>query len=461
MSTAPATSTNAWVHPFTSISDVEDAGPHVITKAKGVFLTDADGNEFLDSMAGLWCVNAGYGRQEIVDAIADQAAKLSFYHGFQSTATEPALALSARLAEMAPGSLNHVFFGNSGSDANDTNIKIIWYYNNLRGKPEKKKIIGRKKGYHGVTLGAGSLTGLARLHESYDLPISDRFLHVSTPHFYGEAPAGMTELEFSAQLAKELDERIEQEGPDTVAAFIAEPVMGAGGVLLPPEGYFDAIMPVLKAHEVLMIADEVICGFGRLGSPFGSVHYGFQPDIMTLAKAITCGYIPLGASVVSDEIFEVMRDAPGEGAMFQHGYTYSGHPIACAAAMASLDCMENDDWIGRAQTLGADFQKEMRSRFADHPLVGEVRGDGLIAGVELVANKETKTPFDAADGVGRRLHLLAKDEGLITRAMVDTMAFSPPLVITPNEIGMIFERFEVALGKLAVELRADGTWPKQ
>lgn len=460
MSTAQSSTTHSFLHPFTSVSGVEETGPHVITEAKGVFLKDVDGNEFLDSMAGLWCVNAGYGREEIVQAIDDQAAKLSFYHGFQSTATEPALALSARLAELAPGSLNHVFFGNSGSDANDTNIKIIWYYNNLRGKPEKKKIIGRNRGYHGVTIGAASLTGLGRLHECFDLPLPDRFVHVSTPHFYREAPEGMTEREFSAHLANELDERIQKEGPDTVAAFIAEPVMGAGGVVLPPEGYFDAIMPVLKEYEVLMIADEVICGFGRLGSPFGSVHYGFQPDLITVAKAITCGYIPLSASIVSDEIWEVMRDAPDKGTMFQHGFTYSGHPIACAAGMASLDCMEKDDWVGRARTLGAEFQAEMRERFVDHPLVGEVRGDGLICGIELVADKAKKTPFSPSEGVGVRLHKLAKAEGLITRAMVDTMAFSPPLVITREEIALIFERFERALGNLEKELRADGTWPK-
>ncbi len=461
MSTAHPTTTNAFFHPFSSVSDVLDTGPHVITEAKGVFLTDSDGNEFLDSMAGLWCVNAGYGRQEIVDAIAEQAAKLSFYHGFQGTATEPALELSARLAELAPGSLNHVFFGNGGSDANDTNIKIVWYYNNMRGKPAKKKIIGRERGYHGVTLGAGSLSGMTRLHDSFDLPISDRFLHVGSPHYYRDAPEGMTELEFSAYLANELDERIQQEGPDTVAAFIAEPVMGAGGVVTPPEGYFDAIMPVLKQHDVLMIADEVICGFGRLGSPFGSVHYGFQPDIITVAKAVTCGYVPLGASIISDAIWDVMRDGPDKGTMFQHGFTYSGHPIACAAGLASLDCMDKDDWLGRARELGAEFQAEMRSRYADHPLVGEVRGDGLIAGVELVADKATKTPFEPAQGVGRRLHLLAKAEGLITRAMVDTMAFSPPLVITREEIALIFERFERALGNLERELRAEGTWPSK
>jgi len=455
MSTAQSTSTYSYLHPFTSVSGVENTGPHVITKAKGVFLTDADGNEYLDAMAGLWCVNAGYGRQEIVDAISEQAGKLSFYHGFNSSATEPALALSARLAEMAPGSLNHVFFGNSGSDANDSTIKIVWYYNNLRGKPKKKKIIGRDRGYHGVTLGAASLTGLNRLHESFDVPLPDRFVHVSVPHYYREAPDGMTELEFSAQLAKELDTRIQAEGPETVGAFIAEPVMGAGGVILPPEGYFDAIMPVLKAHDVLMIADEVICGFGRLGSPFGSVHYDFQPDIMTVAKAITCGYVPLGASVISDAIFDVMREAP---AAFQHGFTYSGHPIACAAGMASLDCMEKDDWVGRAQTLGGEFQTELRRRYGDHPLVGNIRGDGLIAGVELMADKDTKTPFDPAAGVGPRLHLLAKAEGLVTRAMVDTMAFSPPMVITREEIEMIFERFDRALEKLVRELRADGTW---
>jgi L-2,4-diaminobutyrate transaminase len=447
-------STYAYLHPFTSVAGVHDSGPHVVTEAKGVFLKDADGNELLDAMAGLWCVNAGYGREEIVHAIAEQAAKLSFYHGFQSTANEPSLQLAARLAQLAPGSLNHVFFGNSGSDANDTNIKIIWYYNNLRGKPEKKKFIGRDRSYHGVTLGAGSLSGLTRLHEKFDLPLDDRFIHVTAPHHYREAPEGMSEREFSAHLAKELEERIHQEGPETIAAFIAEPVMGAGGVVTPPDGYFDAIVPILKAHDILFIADEVVCGFGRVGSLFGCVHYGFQPDIITVAKALTCGYVPLSASIISDEIWDVMLDA-GKSAMFQHGFTYSGHPVSCAAGLASMDCMEKDGWADRAKTLGGEFQAELRNRFANHPLVGEIRGEGLIAGVELVANKENKTPFAPTDGVGARLHQLAKKEGLITRAIADTMAFSPPLVITREEIELVLDRFMSAFDKLEQELRSE------
>jgi len=440
------------IHPFTPIAAQQDAGPHVMTEGRGIFIEDADGREYIDGMAGLWCVNAGYGREEIVDAIAGQARRLPYYHGFLSMATEPTIRAAKRLADLAPGRLNRVFFSNSGSEANDTSIKVAWYYNNLRGKCEKKKIIARKRAYHGVTLGAGSLSGLPRLHAGFDAPVSERFLHVSAPYPYRDAPAGASEEEYSALLAQELEDRIQAEGPDTVAAFIAEPVMGAGGVLVPPKGYFAAIAAVLRKYDVLLIADEVICGFGRLGAAFGSDYFGIAPDLMTVAKGLTSGYVPMSASILSDDVWQVLSDGSAEMGAFAHGFTYSGHPVAAAAALANLDLMEKDGWIENARETGAHMQQRLRESLGEHPLVGDVRGLGLVAGIELVANKETRARFDPKRQVGLRLHHLLQQEGLISRALGDTMALSPPLVITKAEVDEIIRRFARGLARLYDEL---------
>lgn len=327
------------LHPFTSVAGLAADGPLVMTEGKGTRLTDTSGKQYLDAFAGLWCVNVGYGREEIAEAVAEQIKRLAYYHSFLGMANEPSIRLADRLAKMTPAPLSRAFFGLTGSDGNDTQIKIIWYYNNQRGKPNKKKLIARRLGYHGVTVASGSLSGLANLHGGFDLPV-ERFLHVTTPHHYRFATAGMTEREFSQFLARELEDLIVREGPETVAAFFAEPVMGAGGVYVPPEGYFEAIVPVLRKYDVLLVADEVICGFGRLGTLFGSDRYGLHPDLMTVAKGLTSGYVPMSACLVSEAIWRVLHDASGQMGPFGHGFTYSAHPVAAAAAMANLDILE-------------------------------------------------------------------------------------------------------------------------
>jgi L-2,4-diaminobutyrate transaminase len=389
------------LHPFTSIADHLEHGPRVMVEGRGIRVKDSEGREYLDGMAGLWCVNVGYGRREIVDAARAQLERLPFYHSFASMANEPAIRLAERLLELAPGRMSRVFFGNSGSDANDTQVKLVWYYNNLRGRPEKKKIIARRRSYHGVTLGAASIT---------------------------------------------------------VAAFIAEPIMGAGGVLVPPAGYFEGVQAVLRKHDVLMIADEVICGFGRLGAMFGCDVYRIEPDLVTLAKGLTSGYVPMSACLISETIWDVLASESGAVGPFAHGYTYSGHPVAAAAALANLRLLERDDLVGNARSAGAYLQMSLRESFASHPLVGEVRGTGLIAAVELVADRERRTPFERALRVGPRLSATLLDHGLISRPLGDSLALSPALIIREEEIDELVERFRRGLESLAEELIVEGVW---
>lgn len=445
------------LHPFTSVQEHSDAGPHVITEGRGIRIRDRQGREYIDAMAGLWCVNVGYGRPEIVRAITEQSQKLSYYHSFMASGNEPSAHLAERLAAMAPGALNRVFFCNSGSEANDTHVKIVWLYNNLRGKPEKKKIISRHGAYHGVTVAAASMTGLPAVHAAFNLPL-DGFIHVGKPHYPREAPEGMSERAFSDFLANELDERIQAEGPATVAAFIAEPVMGAAGVIPPPEGYFEAVVPVLRKHDVLFIADEVITGFGRLGTMFGSDHFGLEPDLMTLAKGLTSGYVPMAACLVSEKIWDVLRQGSAEVRQFSHGFTYSGHPLAAAAALANLDIIENEGLVANAAKVGAYLQTRLAETFADHPLVGEIRGLGLVAGIELMADKKAKTPFDAELTIGRRLHTKLLEEGLVCRPVGNSLVFSPSLIVTQSDIDEIVDRFSRGLDRLTDELVKDGTW---
>ena len=338
------------LHPFTLLSDHQHNGPRVMLRASGTRITDHTGREYLDAFAGLWCVNVGYGRPEIAEAVAAQMRQLNYYHSFLGMANEPSIRLAGRLAELTPQPLERTFFGQSGSDANDTNVKLVWLYNYLRGQPRKRKLIARRGAYHGVTVVAASLSGLPNLHAGFDLPLPiECFYHVSTPNYYRFAKEGMTEIEFSASLAEELEQLILREGPESVAAFIAEPLMGAGGVYVPPAGYFEAIVPVLRKYEVLLIADEVICGFGRLGRWFGSDYYQLSPDIMTLAKGLTSAYMPLSASLISDAIWQVLRDSPTP---LGHGFTYSAHPCSAAAALANLEILESEQLIQRAERCG-------------------------------------------------------------------------------------------------------------
>ncbi|MDP6954094.1 MAG: aminotransferase [Alphaproteobacteria bacterium] len=445
------------LHPYTSIADHQESGSVVVAGGSGARVRDMEGREYLDAMGGLWCVNIGYGRQEMADTIAEQAGKLAYYHLFFAMAQEPAIRLADKVLSVMPEHMSKVFFCNSGSEANDTQVKIVWYYNNLRGKPEKRKFISRQGAYHGVTVAAASLTGLPPIHNSFNLPLPG-FLHTSSPHAFWNKPEGMSERDFSAKLAQDLDDLIEKEGPDTVAAFIAEPVMGAGGVIVPPEGYFEAIQPVLKKHDVLFIADEVICGFGRMGTWFGSNYFNLEPDMISIAKGLTSAYVPMSAAVISEKVWDVLKDGSPEIGPFAHGYTYGGHPIAAAAGLKTIEIMQREDLVGAAAKVAPVFQSRLREAFADHPLVGEVRGAGLLAAIELIKDKSAKTPFELASKVGPRLAAKLMDEGMINRGVVNSVCFSPPLVINEADVDEMVSKFERALGSLAKELAANGEW---
>ena len=443
------------LHPFTSIAEQQAHGANIVNSAEGIMVRGVDGREYIDAMAGLWCMNIGYGRPEMAEALAEQARKLCYYHSFINWGNEPVAELAARIAAMTPGDLNRVFFANSGSEANDTQVKLLWQYNNLLGRPKKKKFIARNGAYHGVTVASASLSGLPNLHGNFDVP-REGFLHVGKPHYYREAPADMSEAEFVQHLAKELEETIDREGADTIAAFFAEPIMGAGGVIVPPEGYFDAIVPILRANDILFVADEVVCGFGRLGKNFGSTYYGMEPDLMTVAKGLTSGYVPMSGVIVSDRIWEVFAEKSPEVGPFGHGYTYSHHPLAAAAGLANLAIIEKEGLIANAGATGAHFQKALRDAVEDHPLVGEVRGTALIAGVELVQDKASKKSFANGPAVAMRLHKLLLEEGLISRPIVNTMAFSPPLIVTPSDTDEIVARFTRGLERLTTALESEG-----
>ena len=445
------------LHPYTSIAEHLDHGPIVITEGHAARVTDNNGRDYLDAMGGLWCVNIGYGRQEMVEAITEQARKISYYHLFFSMANEPAIRLADKVLELAPDHMSKVFFCNSGSEANDTQVKIAWYYNNLRGKPEKKKIISRKLGYHGVTAVAASMTGLPRNHASFNLPL-DGFLHASAPHHFWGANKDESEPAFSKRLAAELDTLIEKEGPATVAAFIAEPVMGAGGVITPPDGYFSEVQEVLKKHDVLFIADEVICGFGRLGTMFGSDRYNLEPDMMTIAKGLTSAYVPMSAAIISEKVGDVLKSGAPDTGPFAHGYTYGGHPLAAAAGLKTIEIMQRENLVENANKIGAYLQKKFRKSFSDHPLVGEVRGVGLMAGIELVSDKKNKIPFDPSVQIGEKITRLLLEEGMINRAIINTIAFSPPLVVTEGDVDEMAERCGRGLTKLADQLISEGMW---
>jgi L-2,4-diaminobutyrate transaminase len=449
----------SFMHPYTALKAHQEAGSNIIASGEGVRLTNTEGKQYIDGMAGLWCVNIGWGHQEVVDAITEQAKNLAYYHSFFSMGTEAPIRLADRIVRLAPDNMSKVFFGNSGSDANDTNVKLVWYYNNVRGKPEKQKIISRQRAYHGITIASGSLTGLPSVHAAFNLPLP-MMMHTETPHYWRNAEPGMSERDYSKWCAQKLEEMILAEGPDTVAAFIAEPVMGAGGVIIPPEGYFPEIQKVLRKYDVLMIADEVITGFGRTGNWFGSETYDIEPDIMTIAKGLTSGYIPMSGSIISDEIWDVVKEGAPGVAYFAHGYTYSAHPVAAAAAMANIDIMERLDLPAKCAKVGAYFQRRLREAVADHPLVGEVRGENLLAAVELVQNKKTKESFDPDLVVGPTLSKYCIEGGLIIRALPlsDAVSFSPPLVISESEVDEALDILVPALDRLTDELVKAGTW---
>jgi len=434
---------SAVLHPFTYLKGHADGSgpePIVMQTAKGVRITDARGRQLIDGFAGLYCVNVGYGRTEVAEAIARQAYQLAYYHSYAGHTTEVLAELSDRLVRMAPGRMSKVFYGMSGSDANETQAKLVWYYNNLRGMPAKKKIIARERGYHGCSVVAGSMTGLSFYHDHMDLPVSG-ILRTGVPHHWRGAEPGESEVDFSARRARELEELILREGPETIGAMIAEPVLGTGGIIAPPAGYWAAIQAVLRRHDILLIADEVITGFGRTGAMFGSTLYGMEPDLITVAKGLTSAYVPLSACIVSEKIFQVMAEGTAKVGSFSHGYTYSGHPIGAAAALAVLDIVESENLPARAAENGAYLNRRLQEAFAQHPFVGEVRGVGMMAAVEFVADRETKRGFDPALTVGAKVSAACRERGLIARAMPhgDILGFAPPLVMTRAEIDEMME----------------------
>ncbi len=448
----------SFFHPTTSIAEHLRDGPTIIAGGTGVRLRDRRGRELIDCGAGLWCVNVGYGRAELGDAAARAMAELGYYHTFSAYSNEPIIRLADRLLTLfrekagVPG-LARVFFGTSGSDANDTNFKLVRYYNNLRGRPQKKKIIARLGAYHGLTYAAGSLTGIAAFHRAFDLPVAG-VLHTACPHFYRFARPGENEAAFTDRLIADLEALIAREGPDTIAAFIAEPVMGTGGALVPPKDYFARVGRLLAEHDILLIADEVITGFGRTGVWFASALYGLQPDLVTLAKGLTSAYFPLSASLVGERIWSVLREASPHSGPVMHGFTYSGHPVGGAVAMANLDIIENEQMVENAAQMGPYLRQCLRQRIGDHPFVGDIRGEGLMIGVEFVADKQTRR-FFAPDSQPQRLVARnAFDEGLLVRALgfTDTVSFSPPLCIGPAEIDEAVERFARALARTMPEL---------
>jgi 4-aminobutyrate---pyruvate transaminase len=442
------------LHPYTNLKRQESEGPLVIASGKGVRITDDSGREYIEGMSGLWCASLGFGEERLVAAAAEQMRRLSFYHGFNQKAHEPAGALAERLIAMMPVPMSKVFFSNSGSEANDTAVKMVWYTNNALGRPRKKKIIARMRGYHGVTVAAASLTGLANNHRDFDLPIAN-IRHADCPHHWRYAHAGESEAAYADRLAERLEAQILREDPDTVAAFIAEPVMGAGGVIVPPETYFPKIQAVLRKYDVLLIADEVICGFGRTGAMFGSETFAIVPDIITVAKALSSAYLPISATIVSEPIYRALAAQSEKLGVFAHGFTYGGHPVCCAVALETLKLYEERNILGHIRAVAPVLQQGVR-RFADHPLVGEVRGVGLMAGIELVRDKKTKAAFPAAAGVGALVQAKCQERGVMLRSLGDTIGFAPPFVITEGEIGELLDGFAQGLAAATDELARRG-----
>jgi 4-aminobutyrate--pyruvate transaminase len=436
---------DALMHPATNFVSHRAKGPLIMDSAKGVYITDVSGKQYIEGMAGLWCTALGYGVEELVEAARAQMAKLSYAHMFASRSHEPGIELAAKLKSLVPIDDARVFFGNSGSDANDTQVKMIWYYNNAIGRPEKKKIIARTGGYHGVTIASASMTGLAVNHADFDLPI-DRFLHTTKPHFYREGRPGEDEAAFTARLVKDLEDLIDREGAHTIAGFIAEPLIGAGGVILPPEGYFPAIQAVLDRHDIMLIDDEVVCGFHRTNNPFGVQTFDMKPATMTLAKALSSAYLPISATIISGEMYEPMIARSHTNNAFGHGYTYSGHPVAAAVSLKNLELMETWGVADHVAAMSPIFEGRF-ARLKDHPLVGEVRAVGMIGAAELVKNKADKSRFDKVGPVGLKCFEFALDEGLIVRNIGDSIALCPPLVITEAELSELFDRLDRALNR--------------
>lgn len=442
------------IHPYTNLKVHQDTGPLVISRGEGVRVFGEDGTPYIEAMAGLWCTSLGWSEKRLVTAATEAMSRLPFYHSFTHKVPDVTVDLAERLLALAPVKMGKVFFANSGSEAVDTALKLVWYINNARGKPLKKKVIAREKAYHGVTIASASLTGLPACQNDFDLPIPG-VLRTGCPHYYRFGQEGESEQEFATRRADELEQLILSEDPDTIAAMFAEPVMGAGGVIVPPATYFEKIQAVLKKYDILLIADEVICGFGRTGNMWGSQTYDLKPDMMTMAKALSSAYMPISALMVSDEIFADMVKQSEKLGIFGHGYTYGGHPVACAVALETLKIYEERDIVSSVQDISPAFQTGLAA-FKAHPLVGEVRGVGLVAAVELVKNKTTRESFDPKLGVGMKCAKFLQNNGVIGRAMGDSLAFSPPLIISRDEIAEMLAGFAKALDQTLEWLQVEG-----
>lgn len=425
------------IHPYTNLARHRETGPLILNEGRGIYLYDDKGKRYIEGLAGLWCTSLGYGNEELVEAAAQSMRKLSYTSIFSGKSHDAAIELSEKLKELSPCPASKVLFGGSGSEANDMQMKLTWYMNNAKGRPKKKKIISRQRAYHGVTIASASLTGLPWVHNDFDLPIAN-VVHTSCPHYYRFGEAGETEEQFADRMAQNLDELIQKEGPDTVAAFIAEPIMGAGGVIIPPKTYFEKINAVLAKYDVRIIADEVICGFGRTGNWFGTTTMGMKPTSISMAKAITSAYFPMGAITIEEELYQAMLDESRKLGTFGHGFTYTAHPVGCAVALKTIEIYQRDKTVEHVRKVGATFEKRIAG-FADHPLVGETRAKGLIGAIELVADKKTKRAFDPKKGVGAIAAEILQENGLIVRSMGDSVAFCPPLVIKEDEINEMFD----------------------
>jgi len=441
------------IHPYTNLARHPEAGPVVMTRGDGVYVEDEHGRRYIEGMSGLWCASLGFSEKRLVEAATRQLETLPYYHLFNHRSVEPSIELAERLLDIAPAGLGKVLFANSGSEANDQAIKLVWYYNNARGRPEKKKIISRWRGYHGVTIASGSLTGLPANHADFDLPIAN-ILHTDMPSHFHNAKPGESLADFTRRMVDNLEQLILSEGPDTIAAFIAEPVCGSGGVIVPPEGYFAGIQAVLRKYDILFIVDEVICGFGRTGNMFGCDTYDLKPDIMTVAKALSASYLPISATIVSDDIHEAMMEQSRKHGGFAHGVTYSGHPVCAAVAVETLKIYEDRNIIGHVQEVSTRFLERLHA-LAERPYIGEARGVGLIGAVELVTDKASRTPFAPALGIGPGIQAKAMENGVIVRALRDVIAFCPPLIIDRQQIDMMFDGVEKALDAMEPSMQAN------
>ena len=440
------------LHPYTNLATHEEQGPLVITRGEGVYVWDDQNNRYLEGLAGLWCVSLGFSEERLAKAAADQFAALPYSHTFAHRSTEPVIALSEKLIEIAPEPMTRAFFLNSGSEAIDAMIRFTWYYNNGRGLPKKKKIISRKRGYHGVTVAGGSLTAIPLMQNDFDLPL-ERMIHTDPAGYYRYGQPGESEEAFASRLADNLEQLIINEGPDTVAAFVAEPVMGAGGVMLPPATYFEKIQTVLEKYDVLMVADEVICGFGRTGNMWGSQTYDIRPDMVTCAKQLSSGYLPISALMISDKVYEVLKAQSRKHGALGMGYTYGGHPVSCAVALETLKIYEERDTIGHVRSVTPRFQERL-AQLGSSTLVGEARGVGLIGALELVMDKNSAEQYPAEVKAGATLAARAQARGLIVRALPgDVIGIGPPLIITEAQIDELFDSLAEAVSETEGLLR--------